>query len=239
MPRVYTDKGLLSKDSALMVYDETLSKYKLLIPTTDLPETKSAPSTQEKTVLTDHSITEIEGLQSNSQKTYTFNYHRDNLIQLNKYVGKTLRFMEVNPDLTGEKFTGSLVYGRSSVAVDGIVQGQIFITVNSAEDLPVTDVRDLIVNTAICTTPLNDIELEYKTSSVVIDLEGLPSTVSFTATSKSDSIATATISGSKLTITGVAEGNTMVELKAEATGEATSYRTISVTVPSTSAPVGH
>ena len=71
MPRVYTDKGLLSKDSALMVYDETLSKYKLLIPTTDLPETKSAPSTQEKTVLTDHSITEIEGLQSNSQKTYS------------------------------------------------------------------------------------------------------------------------------------------------------------------------
>lgn len=238
MPRVYTDKGLLSKDSALMVYDETLSKYKLLIPTTDLPETKSAPSTQEKTVLTDHSITEIEGLQSNSQKTYTFNYHRDNLIQLNKFVGKTLRFMEANPDLTGEKFTGSLVYGRSSVAVDGIVQGQIFITVNSAEDLPVTDIRDQIVNTAVCTTPLNDIELQYKTSSVVIDLEALPSDATFTASSSDTSIATATISSGKLTITGVAEGNVMVTLTTSKTGEATSYRTIAVTVPNATAPIG-
>lgn len=239
MPRVYTDKGLLSKDSALMVYDETLSKYKLLIPTTDLPETKSAPSTQEKTVLTDHSITEIEGLQSNSQKTYTFNYHRDNLIQLNKYVGKTLRFMEVNPDLTGEKFTGSLVYGRSSVAVDGIVQGQIFLTVNSSEDLPITDVRSQIVNTAVCTTPLNDIELQYKTSSVVIDIETLPNDATVTASSDSTSTATAAISNGKLTITGVAEGNAMVTLTVSKTGEATSYRTIAVTVPSTTAPVGN
>lgn len=236
MKRAYTDKGLLSKDSALMVYDETLSKYKLLIPTTDLPETKGAPSTQEKTVLTDHSITEVEGLQSNSQKTYTFNYHRDNLIQLNKFVGKTLRFMEVNPDLTGEKFTGSLVYGRSSVAVDGIVQGQIFITVNSAEDLPVTDVRSEIVNTAICKTPLNDIELQYKTSSVIIDLETEPSTATVTASSSSTSIATASISSGKLTITGVAEGNALISLTITATGEATSYRTIAVTVPNTTAP---
>ena len=236
MKRAYTDKGLLSKDSALMVYDETLSKYKLLIPTSDLPETKGAPSTQEKTVLTDHSITEVEGLQSNSQKTYTFNYHRDNLIQLNKFVGKTLRFMEVNPDLTGEKFTGSLVYGRSSVAVDGIVQGQIFITVNSAEDLPVTDVRSEVVNTAICKTPLNDIELQYKTSSVIIDLETDPSSATVTASSSASSIATASITSGKLTITGVAEGNAMITLTTTATGEATSYRTIAVTVPNTTEP---
>ena len=239
MPRVYTDKGLLSKDSALMVYDDTLKKYKLLIPTTDLPETKGAPATVEKTVLTDHSITEVEGLQSNSQKTYTFNYHRDNLIQLNKYMGKTLKFMEVNPDLTGEKFTGSLVYGRSAVSVNGIVQGQIFLTVNSSEDLPVTDVRSEIANTAICTTPLNDIELQYKTSSVVIALEGLPSNVTFTASSSDSDIATATISGNNLTITGVAAGNVMVSLTATAEGEATSYRTIAVTVPNETAPVGN
>lgn len=237
MPRAYTDKGLLSKDSALMVYDTTLSKYKLLIPTTDLPETKGAPSTQEKTVLTDHSVTEIEGLQTNAQKTYTFNYHRDNLIQLNKFVNKTLQFMEVNPDLTGEKFTGTLVYGRSAVSVDGVVQGQIFITVNSAEDLPVTDARSEIVNTAVCTTPLNDIELQYKTSSVVIDLKTEPTDATVTAASSSASIATAAVTNGKLTITGVAQGNAMITLTIEKSGEATSYRTIAVTVPDTTAPV--
>ena len=147
--------------------------------------------------------------------------------------------MEVNPDLTGEKFTGSLVYGRSSVAVDGIVQGQIFLTVNSSEDLPITDVRSQIVNTAVCTTPLNDIELQYETSSVVIDIETLPSDATVTASSSSSDIATASISSGKLTITGVTQGNAMVSLTVSKTNEATSYRTIAVTVPNTTAPVGN
>ena len=236
MSRAYTDVGLLSKDSALMVYDSTLSKYKLLIPTTDLPETKGAPSTQAKTVLTDHSVTEVEGLQTNAQKTYTFNYHRDNLNQLNKYVGKTLQFLEVNPDMTGEKFTGTFVYGRSAVAVDGIVQGQIFITVNSAEDLPVNDVRDIIADTAIITTPLSEVVLSSTTGTYTIDLAALPSTATFTVSSSSTSICTAEMgseeNANKLTVTGVAAGNAIVTITTSATGEASSVRSFLVKVPS-------
>lgn len=229
--RAYTDVGLLSKDSALMVFDDKLAKYILLIPTTDLPETKGAPSTQAKTVLTDHSVTEVEGLQTNAQKTYTFNYHRDNLTQLNKYVGKTLKFLEVNPDMTGEKFTGTFTYGRSAVAVDGIVQGQIFLTVNSADDLPITDVRDMIANTAIVTTPLSDVELETTTGTYELTLEGLPTDVLFKATSSSTSICTVQVEGKKLTVTGVAEGNAIINLEVSATGEATSHRSFLVKVP--------
>lgn len=231
MARAYTDTGLLSKDSALMVWDNTLSKYILLVPTTDLPETKGAPSTQAKTVLTDHSVTEIEGLQTNAQKTYTFNYHRDNINRLNKYVGKVSKFLEVNPDMTGEMFTGSLVYGRSAVAVDGIVQGQIFVTVNNAEDLPVGDVRNIVANTAICTTPLGEITLASTTGVHKLTLEGMPETVSFEAESSSTSICTAQVTGSSLTITGVAEGFAIVTITSSAEGEASSERTLLVNVP--------
>lgn len=232
MDRIYTDKGFISKGSSLNIQDETDSKYFMLIPVSDMPETKGAPSTQAKTVLTDDSVTEVEGLQTNAQKTYTFNYHRDNIRQLKKYAGKALNFLERNADNTGEKFTGTMQFGRSALAVDGIVQGQIFITVNSADEYPVEDVRDICKKTAIITTPLPDVMLEG-TNSIDIMLETSPK-ATVTAESGSSSIATATVSGNKLTITGVAAGTTLVNLTISADGEAASYRSISVEVVSAS-----
>lgn len=228
MERYYTDKGVLSKGACLMVQDATDNKYFMLIPTTDMPATKGAPATQEKTVLTDGSVTSVEGLQTNEQKTYTFNYHRDNLRQLNKYKGKQLSFMERNADNTGEKYKGSMTYGRSALAVNGIQQGQMFITVSESDENPVDDVRDLIKKTAIITTPLSDIVLTG-TESTIINIE-TSELATVTATSESTTIATATYTEGKLTITGVAKGNTLIDLICSATGEAASYRTISVTV---------
>ena len=228
MERYYTDKGFISKGASLMILDDADSKYFMLLPTTDMPETKGAPSTQAKTVLTDGSVTEVEGLQTNDQKTYTFNYHRDNIKQLKKYVGKSLSFLERNPDNTGEKYTGTMKFGRSALSVDGIVQGQMFITVNSAEELPIDDVRDIVKKTAVITTPLPDVTLTG-TNKIEIAIE-TSEKATVTATSASASIATANYSDGKLTITGVAAGYTMINLETSATGEATSYRSIAVEV---------
>ena len=227
MERYYTDKGFISKGASLNILDSD-SKYFMLIPTTDMPETKGAPSTQDKTVLTDSSITQTEGLQTNDQKTYTFNYHRDNIIQLKKYAGKNLSFLERNPDNTGEKFTGTFQFGRSALSVDGIVQGQIFLTVTSADEFPVNDVRDVMKQTAVITTPLPDVTITG-TGSIVLPIE-TSTGASVSATSKSTSIATVSYNANKLTITGVAVGTTMIELVTSKTGEATSYRTIAVEV---------
>lgn len=232
MERYYTDKGFISKGASLMVLDDSDSKFFMLIPTTDMPATKGAPSTQAKTVLTDSSVTEVEGLQTNEQKTYTFNYHRDNIKQLKKYVNKNLTFLERNPDNTGEKYTGTMKFGRSALSVDGIVQGQMFITVNSAEELPIDDVRDIIKPTAIITTPLPDVTITG-TGKVDIAIE-TSEKATVKVTSASGSVATATYSNGKLTITGVAAGTTMVNLETSATGEATSYRSIAVEVLSES-----
>lgn len=230
--RYYTDKGFISKGASLNILDETDSKFHLLIPVSDMPETKGAPSTQPKTVLTDESVTEAEGLQTNAQKTYTFNYHRDNLRQLNKYVGKALTFLERNPDNTGERYRGTMRYGRSALAVDGIVQGQLFITVNDADEKPIDDVRDLMKPTAIIITPLPDVNV-VGTGTFTITLE-TSAGATITAQSKATSVATVAMgtgdNANKLTITGVAAGDTLVELTVSKSGEATSYRTIAVHV---------
>lgn len=231
MAREYRDRGYLSKDSALYVYDDTLSKYVLLIPTSDLPEHHGAPATVDKTVLTEHSMTEVEGLQSNDQKTIGFNYHRDNINRVKKFIGKEQRLLEVNPDFTGERYTGTIKIGRQAIEVNGIVKGNLFITVSSSDELPIDDVRDIIANTAIVTTPLNDVTLQETTGSVEITLEGLPEKVTFTAKSSSDEICTASVQTNKLKITGVAEGYAKVTITASASGEASSERTLLVEVP--------
>ena len=96
----------------------------------------------------------------------------------------------------------------------------------------VEDVRDICKKTAIITTPLPDVMLEG-TNSIDIMLETSPK-ATVTAESGSSSIATAAVSGNKLTITGVAAGTTLVNLTISADGEATSYRSISVEVVSAS-----
>lgn len=226
--REYTDVGLLTKDMLLMVLDETDNKYKMLIPVKEMPETASAPAQQEKTVLSDHKLTYVEGLQSSDQKTYAFNYHRDNINVLKSYANKQVSFLERNPDNTGEKFKGSLKFGRNSASPNNVTEGQIFITVNDAEEFPINDVRDIVKPTAIITSPLNDVILTG-TESTIIPIETSPlATVS--ATSGSTSIATASYATGKLTITGVATGNTFITLVTSATGEASSTRTIAVTI---------
>lgn len=230
MERIYTDVGLLTKGMELMVLDDTDNKFAMLIPVREMPETASAPATQEKTVLSDGKLTYIEGLQSSDQKTYAFNYHRDNINALKQVAGKQCTFLERNPDNTGEKFRGTLSFGRNSVSTNSLTEGQIFITVNDAEQFPINDVRDIVKPTAIITSPLNEVTLTG-TGSTIITIETSPS-ATVEATSGSTSIATASYSSGKLTITGVAAGNTFVTLVTSATGEASSTRTIAVTIKS-------
>lgn len=227
MERVYTDKGFISKFSTLNVLGDD-SKFSLLLPVSEMPETRTAPDQVDKTVLSDGGYTYAEGLQGTDTKQYTFNYHRDNVRALKKVKGKELTFLERNPDNTGERYKGTLTYSRNSLAVNGIVQGTIYITVSSADEDAIDDVRDLVKPTAIITTPLNDVVVD-KEGTYEVQLETSPS-ATVTATSSSATIATATIAANKLTITGVAKGFAMVELAVSATGEATSYRTIAVEV---------
>ena len=233
LDRTYTDVGIISAGSGLYVYDDTDAKFKLLIPTTDMPQTKGAPNTVEKTVLTDSSVTQVEGLQTNDQKEYTYNYHRDNIRALKKYAGSVHTFLERNGmDFTGERFTGTLSMGRDAVSVNGVLQGKFYITVNSADEFPVDDIRDLIEKTAIITTPLPSVAITG-TGTKSIKLE-TSTGATIAATSEASGVATASMgsgaTANTLTITGVAAGNTLVKLVCSKTGEASSERTIMVTV---------
>lgn len=225
--RYYTDKGLISKGSSLNIQGAD-GLYSLLIPVIDMPETAGAPSTQDKTVLSDKMVTQCEGLQTLDQKTYTFNWHRDNIRALKKVKGKAKAFLERDGEDNGIKFSGTLNFARSGLSVDGVQQGTIYITVSNAEEDPIEMASTIMKKTAIIETPLSDVTL-VGTEKYELALETSPN-ATITATSSSASVATAAYSAGKLTITGVAAGQTMIELTVSAEGEAISYRSIAVTV---------
>lgn len=227
MNRFYTDVGVNSKGSVLTVQD-TDGKYAMLCPVVTMPSTLQAPETVDKTVLSDETMTNVEGMQSVDTKEYTFNYHRDNIKQLLKYRGKTLNFMEMSSQFVGETFSGTLTFGRNDKSTNSVDQGTIYVVVNKASTTPISNALDLYKETAIITSPLNDVTLSA-TENIVIPIETSPN-ATVKVTSDSADVATAEYAEGKLTITGVAKGNTLVNLETSATGEATSYRTILVIV---------
>ena len=232
LDRTYTDKGIISAGSGL--YVQVGGLYQLLIPTTDLPATKGAPETVEKTVLTDSSVTQIEGLQTNDQKEYTFNYHRDNIRRLKLFAGEVHTFIERNGmDFTGEKFTGTLSIGRDAISVNGVMQGKFYITVNSAEEYPIDNIYDLIQKTAIVKTPLPTVQIAIGgTKSITLETS---ENASFSVSSEATSVATVAKNNNTITITGVAAGSTFIDVTCSASDEASSTRTIMVIVSNATA----
>lgn len=130
-------------------------------------------------------------------------------------------------EFTGSLFNGTISFSNSEFSDNTIMEGSIYLTVN--EDLGyVDDVRDIIVKTAVITTPLPKTTI-VGTEKIEMSIETSPN-ATVTATSEAPTIATATITNGKLSVTGVAEGHTIIDLKASAEGEAESHKTFMVDV---------
>ena len=228
LDREYASVGIISAGSGIYVYDDTLAKYILLIPTSDMPAGAGAPDTIDNPILTVSRNGPVEGKQSVDQQEYTFNWNRDNVRRLNKYTGKRLKFLERDGmEFTGNIFIGTLAFDKDAFSDNEIMNGKLYITVN--EDLGfVDDIRDLYAPTAIITSPLPALTI-VGTASATVKIE-TSTGASVTATSESTSVATVSYSSGTLTVTGVATGNTIVKLVCSATGEAPSERTIMVSV---------
>lgn len=230
LDRDYASVGIISAGSGIYVYDDTLSKFVLLIPTSDMPAGAGAPDTIDNPILTVSRNGQVEGKQTVQQKEYTYNWNRDNNRRLQKYVGKQVKFLERDGmEYTGNIFIGTLAFDKDAFADNEIMNGKLYITVN--DDLGyVDDIRDLYAQTAIITSALPAIDL-VGTASATLDIT-TSTGATVTATSEATGVATATYSNGKLTVTGVAEGSTIIKLVCSATGEGSSERTIMVNVKS-------
>lgn len=204
--------------SAIFAKRAGQTKYSLWLPVSDMPATGTAPETIEKTVTTSRTKNYIFGRKDSSQKEFTFMAHRDNFMILKNDYNKELEFLQVNPDGTGWKFKGYVSFYQDAVSLGAMISGKGVITVSQADELPIDDVTDIIQESVIFTSAIPDIVNISGTGTKTIILGTDPSDATITVTSATAGVATATVNEKEVTITGVAAGSSIVEIKATKSG---------------------
>lgn len=228
------DRALSEHRGSAILMKKANGKYSILLPVEGTGENGSTPAQLDKTAIGNAQATSVEGRTENPQKTIPFFTHRDNLNILEDIKGQNHEFLRLLPDFTGFKFNGTVSYMANNTDVGSLEQGQITITPTSKDEY-VENCYALVEDTVVFTGAIDEVvEVEADTESNkhtrVIALSTNPNDATITATSGSTSYATATISSGTLTITGVAEGSTIVTLEATKSNYASFKRTILVIV---------
>lgn len=207
--RAMTDIG-----SALFVKRPSQTLYSLWLPVTNIPATGSAPETVETTVTTSRRKTYTFGRQDTPQKEVTFMAHRNNFETLKQDYNKELDFLQVNPDGTGWYFRGFVSFYQDEITTGGNLTGKAVITVTSSEELPRSNVLDVIQETVTFVSAIDSIVEIKGTGKAEINLVTDPSDATIAADSDTKTVATATADGHKVTITGVKAGSALVKITA-------------------------
>lgn len=204
--------------SAIFIRRPEDEKYHLWLPVTNMPATGSAPATADSTVTTSRVNTQTPARKTIDQKEFTYFAHRDNFAILRKDYHQQRDFLQVNPDGTGWIFSGQVDTYQDETSVNNNLTAKGVITVASAEELPRENIYDLIEDTVTFPSSIPAQVFIDGTGEKEINIDTDPATATISATSGTASVATAEVEGKKVTITGVANGSTIVIIKAQATG---------------------
>lgn len=223
------DRALSEHLGAGLFTKKENGKYSLFMPLTGTGENGSAPDQLEKTVVGNATKTYVKGRKDNPQITIPFYAHRDNYRILEEASKVPQEFLRVNPDMTAIKYAGEVDYKTNNTDVGSLIQGELSITVTRYDGY-VDNVSDFIENTAIITSEVPEevlVEVEG-TKKITVDTD--PAEATIEVKSESETVATASATGKEITITGVAEGNAIIEITTKAENNASFKRTLMIFV---------
>ena len=223
------DRALSEHKGSCIMNKKENGKYSLFIPVTNLGELGSAPEQIEKTVIGNMAKSYIQGRKDSPQQSLTYYVHRDNLRLLEKYKGTTQDFLRVFPDFSAVKYSGQIDMTISDTGLNSAEQGTISVTITVPEEI-VDDCYDLIEDTAVFTNDIPEAVKVATSGTKTVNITTNPADATITAKSETEGIATATVSGGVLTISGKAKGSCIVSLTTSKEGFAGWTRTIHVVV---------
>lgn len=228
MNKDITDRALADIGTALFVQGSNGS-YHFALPVTNMPATGSAPDQTEKTVTTDRKKTYIASRQDNPQREFTFYAHRDNFRAVKALSdGGVHNFLQINPDFTGYKFSGTVAQYQDEVSVGNNITAKMVVTVSNSDLEPIDNVYDLIEDVAIFDSEIPDKIEVVGTGTHDITVSTIPADATVTAVSETMGVATVSVSGKTVTITGVTGGTAIIELTVSKSGYSSGKRTILV-----------
>ena len=215
----HTGSGIMSKKSN--------GKYSTFLPVTNTGELGSAPEQIEKTAIGNMAKSYIQGRKDSPQQTLTFYVHRDNLRILKAVKGKVVDFLRVFPDFSGVKYSGQVDFKYNDTSLNSAEQGEISVTITIPEEA-IDDCYDMIEDTVVYTSDIPEVIEISKTGTYTVNVVTNPADATISVVSETTGVATASASGKAVTITGVAEGSSVVEITATKDGFQAWKRTILV-----------
>lgn len=223
------DRALSEHRGSALLMKKANGKYSILLPVEGTGENGSTPAQLDKTAIGNPQATSVDGRKENPQKTLPFFTHRDNIRILEAIKGTNQDFLRLLPDFTGVKYSGTIDYMFNNTDVGSLEQGQITITPTSSDDY-VDNVFDIVEDTVVFTTALDEVVEITGTGKYEKQLSTNPADATYKVKSETDSVASASEAEGKLTITGIANGTTIVTITASKTGYASFTRSILVVV---------
>ena len=224
------DRALSEHRGSALLVKKANGKYSLFLPVEGTGENGSTPAQLDKTAIGNPQATSVEGRTENPQKTLPFYLHRDNINVIEEAKGKTLDFLRLLPDFTGFKYSGTVSYMANNTDVGGLEQGQLTITPTSKDEY-VEDCFDLVEDTVVFTSAIDEIVNISGTGTYSFNVTTNPADATVSVTSATTGVATATKGeNGEITITGVANGSSIVTIEASKTGYASFKRSILVIV---------
>lgn len=130
--------------SSLLVKQQNETKYTLLIASETVPSIFGSQESFDFDLLQQSTKGKVAGKISLDDKEFDVLHTRDNVYRLEKYKNKALDFLTIDSQFVGYKFTGTLAY-RVNDASNDILRGTITITPMSADETPILNCRNLIL----------------------------------------------------------------------------------------------
>lgn len=223
------DRALSEHRGSALLMKKANGKYSILLPVEGTGENGSTPAQLDKTAIGNPQATSVEGRTENPQKTLPFFLHRDNIKILEAIKGEPHEFLRLLPDFTGFKYSGTVSYMASNTDVGSLEQGEITITPNSKDEY-VENCYDLVEDTAMIVNSIEEVVTIKGTGTKVINITTDPADATATVQSDTTGVATATVDGKAITITGVASGSAIITITVSKNGYASFERSVLVIV---------
>ena len=139
-------KGQAGYRAAILVKEQSATKYSLLVASETVPSVFGAQDSFEFDLLNSPVKGKIAGKMTLDDKEVEVLHHRDNVYRFNKLKDKVLDFMIIDGNFVGYKFSGTLSYRMNDAGAD-VLRGTYTITPMSADPNPIMDARELCEET--------------------------------------------------------------------------------------------
>lgn len=182
-------------------------KFSMLIPTGEIPFIQSETSEVEVKVTSSTTITKIAGVETLNTAETPIYMHRDCIRLLEKVNGKTIELLSVTADFTAYKYSATISYTPSNATMDDAWQGTLKLTPVTKPEY-IDNCYQMLKATVFFTNNIDSVvELGKTTEARILEIETKYDDATVEATCEDTTVATATISSGKLTITGKKEGS--------------------------------